>query len=138
MGKYVDGTLIAGETVAYETSYHWVIFVPGLVFTACGVVTFGLSLLLGIPLLIKAWIDQATSEFAITTRRVIIKTGWISRRTIEMSLSKVESVDVGQGILGRILGYGTIMVIGTGGTREPFTYIRDPAAFRRAVQSNQP
>jgi uncharacterized membrane protein YdbT with pleckstrin-like domain len=76
-------------------------------------------------------------EFAVTSRRVIIKTGWISRRTIELNMSKVESVEVAQDIFARMLGYGTITVIGTGGTREPFSLINDPLGFRRAVQSQQ-
>ena len=63
--------------------------------------------------------------------------GFISRRTIEINMSKVESVEVNQDIFGRLLNYGTIVVIGTGGTKEPFALIGDPLAFRRAVQSQQ-
>jgi len=66
---------------------------------------------------------MASSEFAITNKRVIIKVGLISRKTLEMNLSKIESVNVDQSILGRILRYGTLTVIGTGGTRETFTTI---------------
>lgn len=75
-----------------------------------------------------------TSEFAITNKRIIIKVGLISRRTLEMNLNKIESVNVDQGILGRILGYGTIVVIGTGGTREPFASISNPIEFRKRFQ----
>lgn len=78
-----------------------------------------------------------TSEFAITNKLIIIKVGLISRRTLEMNLSKIESVNVDQGILGRMLGYGTIVVIGTGGTKEPFASIADPMNFRKKFQELQ-
>jgi len=87
--------------------------------------------------LLISYIRQRTSEFAVTDKRVIIKLGWLSRRTIEINMSRVESVQVDQDIFGRFLNYGTITVIGTGGTKEPFTLIDDPLAFRRAVQAEQ-
>jgi uncharacterized membrane protein YdbT with pleckstrin-like domain len=68
---------------------------------------------------------------------VIVKIGFLSRRTIEINLSRVESIQVDQSLLGRVLNYGTIVVIGTGGTKEPFTLIADPLAFRHAVQAQQ-
>jgi uncharacterized membrane protein YdbT with pleckstrin-like domain len=123
---YVERSLMAGEEVEYETWLHWIIYVPGVIF----IPLFGLGFLL----LLLAFINRRTSEFAVTNKRVIVKIGWISRRTIEMSLTKVESIDVVQGILGRVLGYGTILVVGTGSTKEPFKYIDDPLGFRRAVQ----
>jgi uncharacterized membrane protein YdbT with pleckstrin-like domain len=86
---------------------------------------------------LAAWIRRWTSEFAVTNKRVVIKVGLISRRMIEMNLSKVESIEVRQDIPGRLVNYGTIVVIGTGGTKEPFTTIDDPLAFRRAVQTQQ-
>jgi len=86
---------------------------------------------------IGAWIRQWASEFAVTNKRVIVKVGLISRRTIEINMSKVESVEVNQDIFARLFNYGTIVVIGTGGTKEPFDLIDDPLAFRRAVQSQQ-
>ncbi|MBA2589848.1 MAG: PH domain-containing protein [Alphaproteobacteria bacterium] len=97
------------------------------------------ALLLGLGVLALggAWLRQWSSEFAVTNRRVIVKVGFISRRTIEINLSKVESVEVNQDILARMFNYGTILVIGTGGTKEPFSLIDDPLAFRRAVQSQQ-
>jgi uncharacterized membrane protein YdbT with pleckstrin-like domain len=96
-----------------------------------------LVLAVGVVMLGAAWIRHWTSEFAVTDRRVIIKVGLISRQTIEINMSKVESVEVRQGILARLLNYGTIVVIGTGGTKEPFDMIDEPLAFRRAVQSQQ-
>ena len=83
---------------------------------------------------INPLVQYLTSEFAVTNKRVLVKVGFISRHTLELLLSKVETIGVDQSILGRILGYGTIVVIGTGGTREPFKAIADPLGFRHQVQ----
>ena len=119
MGSYVNNNLIRNEKVEYEATYHWIIFL-----------SIKSILSLGIIPLIWRWTD----EFVITNRRIIIKTGLIARRTLEMNLSKIETVNVNQSILGRILGYGHITIIGTGGTRETFTYISNPILFRRMFQ----
>lgn len=116
---YVGSHLNAGEQVLLMTRLHWSIF-----FTPRSLLTLGI-----LPL-----IDRATSEFAVTNKRVIIKVGWIYRRTVEMNLAKIESVNVDQSLLGRLLGFGTIEVIGTGGTREPFPRIADPMRFKRTFQ----
>jgi uncharacterized membrane protein YdbT with pleckstrin-like domain len=145
MGSYVRSNLIAGEEVVYETGLHPIVYLSPAVMIFGGIVlgsvvnpSIGAVVLgLGIISLAGAWLRQWASEFAVTTRRVIVKIGFISRRTIEINLSKVESVEVNQDIFGRMLGYGTIIVIGTGGTHEPFALINDPLAFRRAVQSQQ-
>jgi len=118
---YVDSNLMKGESVLYRAHLHWVIFFwPALLF------------FLIVPLVV-AMIRNATSEFAVTNRRVIVKVGLISRTTLEINLAKVESIGVDQSLLGRLLSYGTIVVVGTGGTREPFKDIADPMGFRRAV-----
>jgi uncharacterized membrane protein YdbT with pleckstrin-like domain len=119
MRNYVNNNLIRGEVVEYETSYHWIIF-------------FSLRALF--TLFIAPLIDSWTDEFAITNKRVIIKTGLISRRTVELNLSKIESVNVNQSILGRILGYGSLQIVGTGGTKEVFPSINKPLAFRKKFQ----
>jgi uncharacterized membrane protein YdbT with pleckstrin-like domain len=122
MGSYVQNNLISGEQVVYEARLHWIIF-----FTFRSLFT----------LLILPLIDRRTSEFAITNKRVIMKVGLIWRTALEMNLSKIESVNVDQTILGRILGYGTITIIGTGGTRESFARISKPMEFRRIFQELQ-
>ena len=119
MGNYVRTNLITGEQVIYEAKLHWIIFVS---FKAL------------FTLFIAPFIAHATSEFAITNKRVIIKLGLVSRRTLEMNLNKIESVNVNQTVLGRILGYGTIVIIGTGGTHEPFPNISNPEEFRKKFQ----
>jgi uncharacterized membrane protein YdbT with pleckstrin-like domain len=82
---------------------------------------------------IQALIVMRTTEFAITNRRVIAKTGFIRRHTLEMLLPKIESVDVRQGILGRMLNFGTVTVTGTGGTRESFRAIAEPIVVRKKI-----
>jgi uncharacterized membrane protein YdbT with pleckstrin-like domain len=142
---YVENNLLPDEQVVYQTQLHPIIYVWPALIVVAGIVLGifmgpmgGLAVLgVGLLALLGAWIRQWSSEFAVTSRRVIIKTGWISRRTIELNMSKVESVEVAQDIVARIFNYGTITVIGTGGTKEPFALINDPLGFRRAVQSQQ-
>jgi uncharacterized membrane protein YdbT with pleckstrin-like domain len=74
------------------------------------------------------------TEMAVTNRRVLIKTGMGSRRTLDLMLSRVESIGVEESTVGRVLGYGSVVVRGTGGTPEPFLMIAHPQDFRRAVQ----
>lgn len=119
MGRYIDSNLIRDEKVELETTYHWIIFCN---FRAL------------FTLFIAPIIDRYTDEFAITNKRVIIKTGLISRKTFEMNHSKIESVNVDQSILGRILGYGSISIVGSGGTKEVFPNIKDPLKFRKKFQ----
>jgi uncharacterized membrane protein YdbT with pleckstrin-like domain len=122
---YVESNLIPGEQVVYQARIHGIILVPGIAL---------FIVIVGIPLLIAAFIARATTEMAVTNRRVIIKTGWISRKTLEMNLAKIENIGVDQSLFGRIWNYGTVTVVGTGGTREPFRYVAAPLEFRRAVQ----
>ena len=119
MSKYVEKNLIAGEKIEYNTTYHWVIF---------------LSLRGLFTLFIGPMIDRYTDEFAITNKRVVIKTGLISRKTVELNLSKIKSVNVDQTIMGRIFGFGSISIIGIGGTKEVFVNIRKPLEFRKRFQ----
>jgi uncharacterized membrane protein YdbT with pleckstrin-like domain len=119
MGYYVNNNLVRGETVEYETTYHWIIF-------------FNLKAIFSLFLI--PIIDRWTDEFVITNKRIIMKTGLIRRKTFEMNLSKIESVNVDQSILGRILGYGTVKIIGTGGSMNSFEKIRQPVKFRKKFQ----
>ena len=119
MGHYVDNNLVEDEQVEYETDFHWIIF-----FSVTSLMT----------LFIKPIIDMWTSEFTITNKRVIIKTGLISIKTVEINLQRIESVNVDQSILGRLLGFGDIDIVGTGGTREKFRNIVQPLRFRKRFQ----
>ena len=141
--SYVDEHLNASEKVAFRTTIHPIVFVAPVIFALLAllfaaqsetrqwaVYPFLLALIVGGYLAIQI----ATSEFAVTTSRVIIKVGWLSRRTVELQLAKVEGITVEQGIFGRVFDYGTIVVGGTGGTKEPFRFIRAPIVFRKQVQ----
>jgi uncharacterized membrane protein YdbT with pleckstrin-like domain len=119
VGNYVDSNLIAGEQVIYEAKNHWVTFISWR-----SLLTLGL-----LP-----YIDLKTNEYVITNKRVMIKIGLVSRKTLEMNLSKVESISVNQGIIGRILSYGDMTVVGSGGTTESFYYISNPLKFRKNYQ----
>ena len=121
MGKYIDNNLIKDEYIVYETNYHWILYFNHLI---SSVITLGIY-----PYLVSKF-----SEFGITNKRLIIKTGILSRRTLELNLSKIESVNVNQSILGRMLGYGSLGVIGTGGTKEVFVKINNPIQFRKKFQ----
>jgi uncharacterized membrane protein YdbT with pleckstrin-like domain len=122
MKTYITETLIEGEKVSYVANLHWAIFISWR----------SLFTLLVHPLL--EWIS---SEFAVTNKRVIWKVGIISRTTGEMTLGTIENVQVDQGVIGRILNYGTVALVGTGGTRESFDQICAPLRFRKAILQAQ-
>jgi uncharacterized membrane protein YdbT with pleckstrin-like domain len=139
---YVDNNLLQNESVSYRANLHWAIFLAPIFFFVVATVGFAVAAPVGVFFLLVAllvslsrMIAYTTSEFAITDRRVVIKVGLIRRRTVELLLSKVETIGVDQSILGRIFNFGTIIVTGTGGTKEPFTGIADPLEFRKQVQS---
>jgi uncharacterized membrane protein YdbT with pleckstrin-like domain len=142
--SYVDNSLIPDEQVVFRTRLHLIIFFIPLVLLAISICLFvytvpvaGESVLaLAVLWFLVKYVDYASSEFAVTNKRVIIKVGVLRRRTVEMLNTKVEAVSVNQGLLGRILGYGNIVVTGTGGTNEPFNGISSPLEFRRAVQAH--
>ena len=144
MTSYVDSNLMPGERVIYRGAVHWIIYLLPVVFLGFGIAWTGTGgpggpIMAGLGALagLAAWIRQTSSEFAVTSNRVIVKTGFISRKTIEINLLRIESVQVEQDLFGRMLNYGTMVVVGTGGTKEPFSLIDNPAGFRHAVQSEQ-
>ena len=127
MASYVDSNLMSGETVVYRShvslwSLTLLIFLGVLLLPAFGA---------GLILLIWAWISYHTTEFAVTDKRLIAKTGLISRNTVEMFLDKVESLNVAQTVAGRILDYGTVTIRGTGSTSEPINNISAPLTLRK-------
>jgi uncharacterized membrane protein YdbT with pleckstrin-like domain len=94
----------------------------------------GALVVCGVVAILMGMVRRSATEMAVTNRRVVIKTGLLSRKTIEMLLSKVESIEVSETVFGRMLGYGTIVVIGTGGTPEPFHKVAHTLEFRSQVQ----
>ena len=151
---YVDDNLMPGEEVLYRATLHWIIFVAPTFLVLAGLVIavrfmvieetaafggFGILLfLLGLVILMSRFILFKSSEFAVTTKRVLIKVGFIRRHSLELLLAKVEGIGVDQSILGRLLRFGTIVVTGTGGTKETFKNISEPLEFRRRVQDQVP
>ncbi len=138
---YVDQNLLQGEEVFYRARLHLVIFLAPALVAVLGVIAFAANAMLAALLLVAAlllgadrYIRLATSEFAVTNKRVLIKIGLVRRHTLELLLAKVETIGVEQDIFGRIFNYGTIVVTGTGGTKELFPVIARPLEFRKAVQ----
>jgi uncharacterized membrane protein YdbT with pleckstrin-like domain len=154
--SYVEKNLIPGECALYRTGLHWVVLIVP-VFLALCLAAGGLALVLGSVgekreaarvmaiagaiLLASGLLSvslgilrRKATEIAVTNKRILIKTGITSRRTIELLLSKVESIVVNESLWGRMFGYGTVVVRGTGGTPEPFDRIAHPLEFRRQVE----
>ena len=122
MGNYINSTITKDEAVIAEAKLHWIIYV---------------SLKALFTLFIAPILAVMSTEFAVTNKRVIWKKGFISRNTGEMNLKKIENVQVNQGFFGRMFGYGDVVIVGTGGTREPFAKIASPLEFRKRVQEQQ-
>lgn len=151
--SYVNSVLGSDESVLYEANVSLLPFLYKFIFgfslLIFGIISFtipfyervgtiqlktglGIALLIcGILILIQPFIVKETTELVITNRRIIAKFGLISRYTIEINLPKVESISVSQTMMGRILNYGDLEIVGTGGTREPIPYVRYPLVFRR-------
>ena len=136
---YVEKNLMADEQIVYQGEVHWMIYFFGIFFLIIGfiimlseeVTWIGILLILiGLIDLIKAFIFKISTELVITTKRIIAKFGFIKRTTMELNLSKVESLTVDQGILQRILNSGTIIIQGTGGGKTPIPNIDNPLVFR--------
>lgn len=151
--RYVTRVLQPGETIVYSTKLHWFIYLRAILLLIICIILAGtarftadnqnLSLALGIAAAIfallalssalRAFTRRATTELAVTDQRVIYKTGLLARHTLEMNRGKVESVTVDQTLLGRVFGYGTIIVRGTGSTLEPIRDISNPLTFRSHI-----
>lgn len=133
MASYIESTLIKNEKVIYTGHVSLWSLAPSIIFGFIGLAFVGLGLILWIA----AFIRYKTTEMAFTDKRVIAKFGFISRQTIELNISKVESIQVNQGILGRIFNYGTLIVSGAGNPQAPIPGISDPMAFRRSFMEYQ-
>jgi hypothetical protein len=156
---YIQASLVPGETVVYQTRLHWVVMLrhillgllllavsgallgylfnhPRLGNTGERLIEGGAAALLvcGIAAMVAGAVRRNATEMAVTTRRVVVKQGLVNRKTVEMLLTKVETIEVSEPMAGRMLGYGSITVVGTGGTSEPFHKIAHPLQFRSEVQ----
>jgi uncharacterized membrane protein YdbT with pleckstrin-like domain len=152
MGRYIDDILQPGEKVLYSTNAHWIFYLPAIVAWVVAAVLLVLSrtsttesivllylsasavtAIAALYWSFKAWFHRWTTETDVTNLRVVHKTGFIKRRTFEMSLEKVESVDVNQSILGRLLNYGNVTVRGVGEGSETIDTIASPLEFRNHI-----
>lgn len=157
--SYVEKHLIEGEQIVYETRLHWIMLIgPVLLAAMFGLTGVGMLVLsarttagqtaaheslivIGVAFLVMALIFIArgvlvrnATEMTVTNKRVFIKVGLAARRTVELLLSRVESIGVEESVMGRMLGYGSVIVHGTGGTPEVFNRIAHPLEFRTQVQ----
>jgi len=157
--SYVEKHLIDGESIIYETRLHWVVLIVpilvGLLFGLTGVAMFVLSgrttaaqtvarqsllvaggvfLVVALVFIARGVLVRNATEMTVTNKRVFVKVGLAARRTIELLLSRVESIGVEESVMGRMLGYGTVIIHGTGGTPEIFNMIAHPLEFRTQVQ----
>ena len=147
--SYIEKNLVSGEKLIFRTGLHWSVLVWPVIL-ALAVAAGGVACLVqkdmdamfaGAALFIVAGVIVAFAifkrnavEIAVTDKRVMIKTGMMSRRSLEIMLPKVESIGIDEPAMGRLLGYGTVVIHGTGGTPEPFDRIAHPSEFRRQVQ----
>jgi len=133
MASYVESALTKGEQVVYQGKVSIWSLAPLLLLGLILLSFYGLGLLF----LAAAAIRYFTTELAITNKRVIAKFGLISRSTIEINLQKIESIQVNQGILGRIFNFGSVVVSGAGNPQAPIPGISSPLQFRRAFVDTQ-
>ena len=155
---YIEDNLMPKEKILFFAKVHPAVFLPALILFSASLIALAYTLYYGsqendalslsaglfflltigfffssIYLALEALITIFATEFAITNRRVIAKTGFIRRNTLEMLLPKIESVAVDQNLLGRLMNFGTVTVTGTGGTQESFRAIIDPISMRKKV-----
>ena len=128
MSSYVEGALVQDEQLVHLGRVS--------LWSMAHLIALGVLLIplfgAGLVLLAVLFIRYKSTELAVTTRRVIVKHGFIRRSTVEINLNKVESIQVDQGILGRMFDFGTLVIAGTGASHAPLSGIAEPMAFRRA------
>ncbi len=140
---YIEKLLIQNEKIIYTTKISWTAFLKPILVLLVGIY-FQMNVYLGEPIgiliilggiawLILTLISSKFSEFAVTDKRIFIKTGFIKTNSLEIMLHKIEGIFVEQGMIGKIFNSGTIVIKGTGGTGSPFSNIDAPYDFRNAV-----
>lgn len=141
--SYIQKTLLPEEKILYHTKPHFIIFYQILIWLLLAVLAFAfdinpffinLMLIMSFFSCIGSLINYYCSEYVITNRRILMKTGFIRRTSLEIFLDRVEGIYIDQSITGRILNFGTLIIAGIGGTKNPFFYIPDPLKFRSCIQ----
>ena len=128
------------ERTMYETGLHWAVFLRPIAWLVVGFMIrnvpglFPVFILVALVDFVGRFLMRSNTQFKLTTRRLSMSTGTLRKRSLELVLSKVESISVNEGLFGRMLGYGTVVVGGTGGTKEPFPLVANPQEFRDKVQ----
>jgi uncharacterized membrane protein YdbT with pleckstrin-like domain len=143
MVSFVESSLAPDERIIRVAKLHWALFLVSGIILFFGILSSlqapnGGSvflLVVGGIFLIKALLTWRTTELALTNKRVISKWGIIRRRNIDTNLNKIEGVSFHQGIIGRFLGYGSVVIRGTGGDHQPVPFIRAPEEFKKAVNT---
>jgi len=151
--SYVERILQPGEQIRHISSIHWIVYWPGVGVALLAAVAYWLSetrpltrfwlytacalALVAVALLVQEWFRWWITEIAVTNRRVIYKKGFIRRRTNEMNMHKIESVQVHQSVMARLLNYGSVVISGAGNPMEAIDGIADPMGFRRAFLEAQ-
>jgi uncharacterized membrane protein YdbT with pleckstrin-like domain len=124
--SYIQQSLGANERIIAQAHFHWSYRLLTILLAVTGI-----GLIFAIPMAIR----QATTEIAVTSHRLVKKTGLFSLHTEELSLNNIEGVRVDQGLFGRILGYGHVRIEGTGVDAVQLPVIADPVAFRAAIET---
>ncbi len=138
---YIEKNLLPDEAIVYAARLHRMIFwkpvaliVLGAIFLWIQTIIGAGVILIGLLALIVPVVDYCSSEFGVTNKRVIIKVGFLRRKTLELLLRHVETIAVDQSVVGRLLDYGSVTLTGTGGIREVFNNIAAPLELRRRIQ----
>ena len=127
----IEESLSAGEKVEGLFKLHWFAWVPMYIWLILGLATLGLTWLLAL----YEFLRLKFMEQGVTNKRVIQKRGIISRRTEEMKVTSIETVELDQGIWGRVFGFGTVKVTGRGISDVVFNSIADPMDVKRQIES---
>lgn len=129
--SYIEESLSSGENIEGIFKFHWFVRIPLTLWIILGIPTLGLTLLLAL----YEYLRLKYTEQGITSKRIILKTGIISRKSQEIKLKAIETVEIDQGILGRIFGFGSIKVTGQGISDLIFKNVADPMSVKRQIES---
>lgn len=146
--SYIKSNLQPSEEIKYVAKLHFFLFVQPIVLLLIGAFlasspkeistmthyTGLLILFFGLVSLVQRLFVKIGSSYAVTNKRVILKTGVISRKAVDLVLAKCEGLHIKQSILGRIFNFGTITVT-TGGASSSYPFIANPLAFKREINS---
>lgn len=152
MSRYIEEILQPDERVLYSTTLHWVVYLPGILSCIIAIAAFVIGRdtttafikmlwfgvfvaagLYGCFALLQGWFRRWTTEIDVTDKRVVVKKGFITRRTVEMNMDKIESIDVDQSLVGRLMNYGKVTIRSTGIGLEPLPTIGAPLELRNHI-----